>query len=143
MLRALGNVGLEENVPTLVDYTKNGETKVRVAAADALRDTHNEKSMSALLELLKDPEWEVQQAALGSLAGYTLSPSEAQSVEDLVVSGVVGSRNDPLLVTVLARSATPERPLRAAFAHVLARNFNNGQLAARIRAIARRNGVEL
>jgi hypothetical protein len=143
MLRALGNTGLEENVDTLVDYTKHGETRVRAAAASALRDTHNEQSMSALLDLLRDPEWEVQQAALSSLARYTLTADEARRIEELVVSGVVGSRNDPLLVTVLARNATVQQPLAAGFGHVLARNMNNGQLAARIRAVARRNGVTL
>jgi HEAT repeat protein len=143
MLRAMGNAAMPENVDTLAEYTRHASSDVRAAAATALRDTHTETSMQALLELLKDPEWPVQQAALATLSGYTLTAAEAQQVEDLVVSGVVGSRNDPLLVTVLARNATPEHPLLASLGHVLARNQQNGQLAARIRSVARRNGVTL
>ena len=143
MLRAMGNAAMPENVDTLAEYTRHASSDVRAAAATALRDTHTETSMQALLELLKDPEWPVQQAALATLSGYTLPAAEAQQVEDLVVSGVVGSRNDPLLVTVLARNATPEHPLLASLGHVLARNQQNGQLAARIRSVARRNGVTL
>jgi hypothetical protein len=143
MLRAMGNAAMPENVSKLSAYTRDEAPDVRAAAATALRDTHTEQSMDALLELLKDPEWPVQQAALASLAAYTLSVGEAQQVEALVVSGVVGSRNDPLLVTVLSRNATPEHPLAAGLGHVLARNQQNGQLAARIRSVARRNGVTL
>jgi hypothetical protein len=142
-LRAMGNAGLAENVDTLTEYTRHESPALRAAAADALRDTHTEKSVEALLELLQDRDWQVQQAALSSLSHYQLAPEESLRIEKLIVAGVVESRNDPLLVTVLARSATPDHPLAGALAHVLVRNQNNGQLAARIRSIGRRNGVAL
>jgi hypothetical protein len=142
-LRGMGNAGLPENVQTLTEYTRHESAGLRAAAADALRDTHTPEAVDALLALLKDPDWKVQQAALSTLANYKLSVDEARRIEQLIVSGVVESRNDPLLVTVLSRSATPEYPLGGAFAHVLQRNQHNGQLAARIRSICRRNGVEL
>jgi hypothetical protein len=143
MLRAMGNAGLEENVDTLSEYTKHESPGLRAAAADALRDTHTNKSVEALLGLLQDPEWRVQESALSSLAAYTLSPDEGRAIERLIVAGVVQSFNDPLLVTVLSRSANPDNPLAAGFTWVLGRNMQNGQLAARIRAIGRRNGVVL
>jgi len=142
-LRAMGNAGLEENVDRLVEHTKSDDGAVRAAAADALRKNHTEDSVAALLELLKDPEWRVQQAALSSLTYYQLTVQESQRVEGYVVAGVVSPQNDPLLVNVLAKNATPEHPFAAGFGLILERNRENGQLAARIRAIGRRNGVTL
>lgn len=142
-LRAMGNAGLEENVGTLVEHTKSKAGSERAAAADALRKNHTDESVTALLELLKDPEWRVQQAALSSLTYYKLTVQESQRVEGYVVAGVVSPQNDPLLVNVLAKNATPEHPFAAGFVLILQRNQENGQLAARIRAIGRRNGVTL
>jgi hypothetical protein len=140
-IRAMGNAGLEENVDRLVQQTKDASTEVRAAAADALRKNHTAESTEALLTLLQDPEWEVQQSALTSLSRYSLSVAEVTRIEELLVAGVVGSRNDPLVVSVLAKNASPENPYAAGFSVLLARNQQNGQLAARIRAIGRRNGL--
>jgi hypothetical protein len=106
-----------------------------------LRKNHTAESTEALLTLLQDPEWEVQQSALTSLSRYSLSVAEVTRIEELLVAGVVGSRNDPLVVSVLAKNASPENPYAAGFSVLLARNQQNGQLAARIRAIGRRNGL--
>ena len=113
LLRALGNAGMNENVPMLAAAAQDDDADVRRAAAVGLRLTDTPESTAALIALAGDPNPSVQSSALAALDKHALSPAELTTLAELVLRGATAELNDQTLIALLA---APPRRRRAGHA---------------------------
>src|SRR5206468_603289 len=101
-LRALGNAGLKENVPLVLQEASSADESVRRGAAAALRKTPTAQTTPALIGLVSDPAPSVAGEALRSLSEHPVGASELDALAAQVLAGNTSRKNDPALVTFLA-----------------------------------------
>jgi hypothetical protein len=135
LLRALGNAGREDNAPTLVEYTRSDDPRLRHAAATALRTSTSASSNDVLIGLVEDVEPAVQSAALGSLVGHPLAGPQVAALDTAARSGKLDAVNAAQLVTVLAGHIAAEPSVRETLQFLLARSDTDAMLRARIRQL--------
>jgi hypothetical protein len=101
LLRALGNAGSNDNVPTMAAAAHDEDEDVRRAAAVGLRLTDTPESNTALIKLTADPSAAVQSSAMAALDQHALSPADFTALSEIVLAGATNEVNDQTLITLL------------------------------------------
>jgi hypothetical protein len=133
VIAAVGNTRLAEVVDVLVGEAAHGDPRVRAAAARALDGIPSPAAADALVALTADAAPDVQAAALHALSHGPVDDRHIEAVAAAVVSGAPAGA-DAELLDLLARGAGRIGGVRAAVAHMLARNLDPA-LAARAHAL--------
>jgi HEAT repeat protein len=84
LLAALGNAGLERDVPLILGFVNDGDDRVRVAAVLALRKMHTPEAKGWLISAIASS---LAESALSALFEQALTNAELVLLADLVVAG--------------------------------------------------------
>ena len=141
LLRALGNVGSEDNRPTLLQALEDPSGTVRDSAVYALRHDASNEATASIIAHVRDPDASVQQTALGVLRGRPLDPDALTRLNAQLSEGALGFGNDHLAVTVLASHLGTDEGVRSTLEAIRARSAADANLQARINSILADNST--
>ena len=135
LLVALGNADLDETLPTVLRHAGDASPKVRAATAMALHRRVGGDAGAALVGLSGDPDAAVQMTALHILGKGAVDDDDLRRLAAQVVAGSIPPGADATLVKTLGRGAGRLDEIGGALLVLLARNEQDGELAAQIRAL--------
>ena len=87
LVTALGNAALESDVPVILRFVEDPESRVRGAAALALKKMHTREARASLLSLLTSNDENVAESALSALFEQMLAHEEIVRLAELVLAG--------------------------------------------------------
>jgi HEAT repeat protein len=116
-------------------YADDDDPTVRSAVASALRKMQSPEAEATLLDLVADPDNDVQGRALHTLTGYTLTPYHLDTLRREVASGRLGPSNFAMLVTLLERNRHQPDAVLSVLDSMLERDVSNRSLSLRVRAL--------
>lgn len=87
LIAALGNAGLESDVGVILRFVDDAESRVRGAAALALKKMHTTEARISLLGLLTSSDDYVAESALSALFEQSLAHDEIVRLAELVLAG--------------------------------------------------------
>ena len=124
LLSAIGAGGLPETLPFVRRFVRAKEPEMRVAAAKGLNLDNSAKGGQLLLQLVVDPEPDVQAAAIESLHYHPLSAAQQRTFHRAIMSDRVRPPSDGVLVHVIDKRLAGA-PRKEALLHLLERNKDN------------------
>ncbi len=133
-LGGLGNAAMARSESTILGYTTHEAAMVRAQAASALRTYTSETVGMRLVDMSGDAGAFVQQSALRSLQGRTLSQAHRMALANNIEAKQLKRVNLPLMVNVISTYSGTEagrRALEAAFTQ----SPDDADLRGRIRAL--------
>jgi hypothetical protein len=133
LVRALGNARRAEDEPLFLGLVKDGDARVREAAATALRFDRDAEATRALVSLTSDGADGVEAAALQSLNDRPLEEEQVQSMTTGVRDGKVKAGVDGQLVAIAERQLS--QPSSVELLHAVLDRSTDSTLKARIRAL--------
>jgi HEAT repeat protein len=143
-LDALGKIGGEEVVPSLLAGLRDAECNVRVAALEALRDINDPRVLQPVIACLKHQEATVRAAAAHALLPYGAQaiPALKRSLSDRnwavrkAAIETLGRTKDPTLVeSLLPLLRDPDHDVREANCEALARIKSRAAIGALVLAL--------
>lgn len=129
ILTALGNAGLDGDVPIILRFVEDPESRVRCAAALALRKMDTREARASLLSMIAGSDLMVAESALSALFGQSLSHSEIVALAELVLAGrtavALDSRILRLIVTQKLSTMAPPVDVVEEVIHLLLRRLES------------------
>jgi hypothetical protein len=134
LLRALGNARMDDDLPAILPFSSDAQSRVREQVARSLRSFDDPTAGRVLLGLSGDAIPAVERAALGALRVQTLADDDWQALANTVEQGRTSPYSDGALVDLLERRPDASRFAGAMLRYVLARTpQNEGTLDLRAR----------
>ena len=130
LLLALGNLGGDDHVDVVLDYTEADEARVRAAAARALRDLDDGDARAELIRLTDDSDSYVQAQALRSLDPDTMSDGDFDELAARIEGGAVRDGAEEWLLKLAENDARGTILVEA----ILARGVESDTLRGRFQA---------
>lgn len=124
LLAAIGAGGLPETLPFVRRFVRAKEPELRVAAAKGLNLDTSAKGGNLLLQLVVDPEPDVQAAAIESLHYHPLSAAQQRTFHRAIMADRVRPPSDGVLVHVIDKRLVGAAR-EEALLHLLERNKDN------------------
>lgn len=124
LLSAIGAGGLPETLPFVRRFVRAKEPELRVAAAKGLNLDGSAKGGNLLLQLVVDPEPDVQAAAIESLHYHPLNAAQQRTFHRAIMSDRVRPPSDGVLVHVIDKRLVGAAR-EEALLHLLDRNKDN------------------
>jgi hypothetical protein len=131
LIQALAHGGRPRTWGLVLGFARAKEPALRVAVAKALASYEGPTQVSLLVKLVTDPAREVQSAALDPLHWATLTPAQARTVHNAIVTGRLRPENEELLALFVDRHFKGEQR-KAALEAISARNSGDERVLSRV-----------